>query len=141
MADSKGGTLKITESYLQDFVKNHLQEFIRNFENDPGYGALADYAGGTTKLLVGNVGDGVVPSATDLQAGFKNFATQLHNTFEGFKTALNNLSTDLQTVEAVLENESDKNNITAQEMALDLSNISFSGGSGSLPPPSTSGST
>ncbi|MGW1837527.1 hypothetical protein [Streptomyces sp. BBFR2] len=138
------GNVKITEGYLEEFAKQKINEFLDDFRNNDDYRNLGAFAGGSmgpggyAKLLSGSKD---FPAGQALQVRYEMFCKSLKQQLDAFAKTMGNLSTDLMTVNQVLDDGEKETELTAAQMMENLQDIlgGLGGGGGSYTsPPSAS---
>lgn len=144
--DSGSGTgnVKITEGYLEDFAKQKINEFIHGFRDNDDFRNLEGFAGGPAgpggyaKLLAGGKD---FPAGQALQLRYAMFCKSLKEQLDGFLKSMGNMSTDLLTVNQILDEGEKNTELTAAQMMENLQDILGGLGTGGSAPPPPSSST
>ncbi|MEU7042750.1 hypothetical protein AB0A77_17030 [Streptomyces varsoviensis] len=126
-----GGTYKVTDGVLKDYANQKIPQFEQGLSANPEYAKLGDYAptGGGTHLALGSPDQFL--AAKNLQTRFGTFASDLHARLESAVQLMGKFSEQLNHVDLALDDaEKDAENISASELADDLTAILRGGGTG-----------
>lgn len=140
-AKSKNAT-KISEDFINDYVKNKLPSLSSALTTDQSLQSLNGFAtasigqsaaginpaGGYTALLAGNTQSARLPSAATLQAQFQKVTSALADQISSLSTNAQTMAMDLAQVGQAMSDGEDKANISASTMSTDLGNLTISAG-------------
>ncbi|MFD9811681.1 hypothetical protein [Streptomyces sp. NPDC059080] len=145
MSEHEGGSgtgnVKITEGYLEEFAKQKINEFIRDFRDNDDFRNLDGFAGGPkgpggyAKLLAGGKD---FPAGQALQLRYEMFCKSLKQQLDSFNKSMGELSNDLVSVGQILDDGEKNTELTAAQMMENLQDILGGLGGGYTPPPNAS---